>query len=116
VPPERRQEILNAIAWMASPEAMKAHVRNGFPVAPRFSVCADPEAMASSPIVSFVDRMARRHELNTWSRPPVPEYVEIERVLGNEVFEAVFEGKPARKALADAETQIYRYIRDNAAS
>lgn len=115
VPTERKQEILNAIAWMASPEAMKAHVRNGFPVAPRFSVCADPEAMASSPIVSFVDRMARQHELNTWSRPPVPEYVEIERVLGNEVFEAVFEGKPARKALVDAETQIYRYIRDNAA-
>jgi multiple sugar transport system substrate-binding protein len=115
VSPDRRQEIVNAIAWMASPEAMKAHVKNGFPVAPRFSVCADPEAMASSPIVSFVDRMARRNELNTWSRPPVPEYVEIERVLGNEIFEAVFEDKPARKALADAEAQIYRYIRDNAA-
>ncbi len=114
VPKERKQEIVNAIAWMASPEAMKAHVRNGFPVAPRFSVCADPEAMASSPIVSFVDRMARRNELNTWSRPPIPEYVEIERVLGNEIFEAVFEGKPPKKALADAESQIYRAIRQNA--
>jgi multiple sugar transport system substrate-binding protein len=114
VPKERKQEIVNAIAWMASPEAMKAHVRNGFPVAPRFSVCADPEAMASSPVVSFVDRMARRNELNTWSRPSVPEYVEIERVLGNEIYDAVFEGKPAKKALADAESQIYRYIRQNA--
>ena len=114
VPKERKQEIVNAIAWMASPEAMKAHVRNGFPVAPRFSVCADPEAMASSPIVSFVDRMARRNELNTWSRPPIPEYVEIERVLGTEIFEAVFEGKPGKKALADAESQIYRAIRQNA--
>ncbi|WP_339762725.1 extracellular solute-binding protein [uncultured Hoeflea sp.] len=114
VEPERKQQIVNAIAWMASPEAMKAHVRNGVPVAPRFSVCADPEAMASSPIISFVDRMARRNELNTWSRPPVPEYVEIERVLGNEIYEAVFEDKPAKKALADAETQIYRYIRENA--
>ena len=96
VPADRKREILNAIAWMASPEAMKAHVKNGFPVAPRFSVCADPEALASSPIVSFVDRMARRNELNTWSRPPVPGYVEIERILGNEVFAAVFEGRAPR--------------------
>lgn len=114
VPAEHKREIVNAITWMASPEAMKAHVRNGFPVAPRFSVCADPEALASSPIVSFVDRMARRNELNTWSRPPVPEYIEIERTLGNEIYAAVFEGKPARSALADAEAEIYRNIRQKA--
>lgn len=111
---DRRREILNAIAWMASPEAMKAHVKNGFPVAPRFSVCADPEALASSPIVSFVDRMARRNELNTWSRPPVPAYVEIERILGNEIFAAVFEGKAPKQALADAENTAFRFIRDQA--
>jgi multiple sugar transport system substrate-binding protein len=116
VPPERTREIVNAIAWMASPEAMKAHVRNGFPVAPRFSVCADPEAMASSPIVSFVDRMARRNELNTWSRPPLPEYIEIEATLGNEVFAAVFEGKPPKQALADAEATAYRAIRERASA
>jgi len=108
---EHKRELLNAIAWMASPEAMKAHVQNGFPVAPRFSVCTDPEALASSPIVSFVDRMARRNELNTWSRPPVPDYIEIESALGAEVFAAVFEGKAAARALADAENGIYRAIR-----
>jgi multiple sugar transport system substrate-binding protein len=108
---ERKREILNAIAWMASPEAMKAHVRNGFPVAPRFSVCADPEALASSPIVSFVDRMARRNELNTWSRPPVRAYVDIERILGEEIFAAVFEGKAPKKALMDAENAAYRMIK-----
>ena len=108
---ERKREILNAIAWMASPEAMKAHVRNGFPVAPRFSVCADPEAMASSPIVSFVDRMARRNELNTWSRPPVRAYVDIERILGEEIFAAVFEGKAPKQALADAENAAYQHIK-----
>ncbi|MFN0114040.1 MAG: extracellular solute-binding protein [Paracoccaceae bacterium] len=108
---ERKREVVNAIAWMASPEAMKAHVQNGFPVAPRFSVCADPEALASSPIVSFVDRMARRHELNTWSRPPIPAYVTIESVLGVEIFAAVFEGKPARRALEDAETAVGRAMR-----
>jgi multiple sugar transport system substrate-binding protein len=116
VPKKRTREIVNAIAWMASPEAMKAHVRNGFPVAPRFSVCADPEALASSPIVSFVDRMARRNELNTWSRPPLPEYIEIERSLGNEVFAAVFEGKAPKQALMDAEAAAYRAIRERAAA
>ncbi|MGB8812515.1 MAG: extracellular solute-binding protein [Paracoccaceae bacterium] len=109
---ERKRDIVNAIAWMASPEAMKAHVQNGFPVAPRFSVCADPEALASSPIVSFVDRMARRHELNTWSRPPIPEYVAIEAALGNEIYAAVFEGKPSRDALAAVEETVTQIFRD----
>ena len=61
VPADRTHEILNAIAWMASPEAMKAQGRNGFPVAPGYSVCADPEALALSPIVCCIDRMARRN-------------------------------------------------------
>jgi multiple sugar transport system substrate-binding protein len=79
---------------------------NGFPVAPRFSVCADPEALASSPIVSMVDQMARKNELITWSRPPVPAFNVIERSLGEEIHDAVFGGKPPRQALRDAETRI----------
>ena len=38
VPAERVELAFEAIAWMTSPEAMKANVQNGFPVAPRFSV------------------------------------------------------------------------------
>ena len=116
VAPSRRRQIMNAIAWMVSPEAMKAHVKNGFPVAPRFSVCADPEALASSPIVSMVDRMARRNELVTWARPPVPQFSIIERALGLEVHNAVFGGKPARQALRDAENAILMQIKDKAAT
>ena len=111
VKPARQRQIMNAIAWMVSPEAMKAHVKNGFPVAPRFSVCADPEALASSPIVSMVDQMARRNELVTWARPPIPEFNLIERTLGHEIHEAVFNGKSARQALRDAENQILRNIK-----
>ncbi|MEO1000780.1 MAG: extracellular solute-binding protein, partial [Pseudomonadota bacterium] len=111
VAPERQRQIINAIAWMVSPEAMKAHVKNGFPVAPRFSVCADPEALASSPIVSMVDRMARKNELVTWARPPVPEFTLIERTLGREIHDAVFAGKPPRQALRDAENAILKEIR-----
>jgi multiple sugar transport system substrate-binding protein len=82
-------------------------VKNGFPVAPRFSVCADPEALASSPIVSMVDQLARRNELVTWARPPIPQFSMIETILGTEIHDAVFHGKPARQALRDAENRIY---------
>ena len=111
VEPSRQRQIINAIAWMVSPEAMKAHVKNGFPVAPRFSVCADPEALASSPIVSMVDRMARMNELVTWARPPIPEFNLIERTLGDQIHEAVFQGKAPGQALRDAENQILRGVR-----
>lgn len=110
VKPARQRQIMNAIAWMVSPEAMKAHVKNGFPVAPRFSVCADPEALASSPIVSMVDQLARRSQLVTWARPPIPEFNLIESTLGQQVHDAVFHGKSPRQALRDAENQIYRAV------
>lgn len=108
VPAARKIEIIKAISWMASPSAMKAHVKNGFPVAPRFSVCADPEALASSPIVGFVDRLAKRGELNTWSRPPLPEYIEIEKIIGEKIFEAVFEKHNLKQTLIKIENLIYR--------
>lgn len=111
VDPVRQKQIINAIAWMVSPEAMKEHVKNGFPVAPRFSVCADPEALASSPIVSMVDRMARKNELVTWARPPIPQFNLIERTLGEEVHDIVFNGKPAQRGLKDAENRILASIR-----
>ena len=116
VKPSRQRQIMNAIAWMVSPEAMKAHVKNGFPVAPRFSVCADPEALASSPIVSMVDQLARRNQLVTWARPPIPEFNLIERTLGQQVHDAVFHGKSPREALRDAENLIFGSFKGRAAS
>lgn len=89
LPPERARLASEAISWMASPAAMKEHVKNGIPVAPRFSVAADPEAAASTPIVSFVDRLAKQNKLQTWPRPPVPEYHLIEEILGEEIFAAL---------------------------
>ena len=72
LPPERIELAFEAIAWMTSPEAMKANVQNGFPVAPRFSVAADPEAAATSPIVSVVDRLAKRNMLKGWPMERAP--------------------------------------------
>jgi multiple sugar transport system substrate-binding protein len=89
LPPERARLAFEAISWMASPAAMKEHVKNGFPVAPRFSVSADPEAAASTPIVSFVDKLAKQNKIQNWQRPPVREYYLIEQILGEEIFAAL---------------------------
>ena len=89
LPRDRIELAFEAIAWMTSPEAMKANVQNGFPVAPRFSVVADPEAAATSPIVSVVDRLAKQNMLKAWSRPPVPKYLLLEEILGQEIHRAV---------------------------
>lgn len=89
LPPERARLAFEAISWMASPSAMKEYVKNGFPVAPRFSVSADPEAAASTPIVSFVDRLAKQNKIQNWQRPPIPEYHVIEEILGEEIFAAL---------------------------
>jgi multiple sugar transport system substrate-binding protein len=87
--PERAHLAFEAISWMASPAAMKEHVKNGIPAAPRFSVSADPEAAASTPIVSFVDRLAKQNRIQNWQRPPVREYHLIEEILGEEIFAAL---------------------------
>jgi multiple sugar transport system substrate-binding protein len=111
LPEERVQLAFEAIEWMASPEAMKANVQNGFPLAPRFSVSADPEAAATSPIVSVVDKLARRNLLKSFSRPPVPEFLVIERVLGREIHRALRREITDREALSAAQDQVDRAMR-----
>lgn len=109
--PERVPLAFDAIAWMTSPEAMKLHVTHGFPVAPRFSVTADPEAAASSPVVGVVDRLLRRGAVCNWSRPAVPHYHEIEAILGTEIHKALRREVSDREALATAQQRIERRLR-----
>lgn len=111
LPEDRARLAFEAISWMASAEAMRAHVKNGFPVAPGFSIVADPEAAAGSPIVRLADRLARRNQLHNWQRPPVPHYTGIERILGEEIHAALRREKSDAAALADADAAIARLIR-----
>jgi multiple sugar transport system substrate-binding protein len=112
LPEERVQLAFEGVAWMTSPEAMKANVQNGFPVAPRFSVSADPEAARTSPIVSVVDRLAKRDLLKAWPRPPVPEYRSIEAILGEEIHRALRGEVSDKEALANAQSAIDRLMRE----
>ncbi|TWF59132.1 extracellular solute-binding protein [Neorhizobium alkalisoli] len=111
LPDERVELAADAIAWMASREAMKAHVKNGFPVAPRFSVSADPEAAASSPIVRFVDQLAKKGLLHTWQRPNIPQYSVIESILGTAIHDALRGVVDDREALSLAATKINQTLR-----
>jgi multiple sugar transport system substrate-binding protein len=111
LPEDRIELAFEAIAWMTSPEAMKANVQNGFPVAPRFSVSADPEAAATSPIVSIVDRLAKRNMLKAWPRPPVPEYLSLEAILGEEIHGALRGEVSDRAALKAAQEKADRVMR-----
>ena len=111
LPEERIELAFEAIAWMTSPEAMKANVQNGFPVAPRFSVSADPEAAATSPIVSIVDRLAKRNMLKAWPRPPVPEYLSLEAILGEEIHCALRGEASDRAALKAAQAKADKVMR-----
>ena len=111
LPEDRVRLAFEAISWMTSPEAMKAHVQNGFPVAPRFSVSADPEAVATSPIVRVVDNLAKRNLLKSLSRPAVPGYRSIETVLGSLVHQALRGEIDDRQALTTAQNQIDEAMR-----
>jgi multiple sugar transport system substrate-binding protein len=103
---ERAKLAFEAISWMASPAAMKEHVKNGIPVAPRFSVSADPEAAATTPIVRMVDRLARQNKLHTWYRPPIPEYRSLEHILGQHIFAALKGEMTDRQALERCQNEI----------
>lgn len=111
VPDDRAELAFEAISWMTSPEAMKKHATNGLPVAPRFSVAADPEVAAISPIVRFVDSLTQRGILCTWQRPPVPEYRQIEFVLGNRIHSALSGELSVDEALALAQTEVDQVMR-----
>jgi multiple sugar transport system substrate-binding protein len=101
--PESRFTLASeAISWMTSHDAMKAHVTNGLPIAPRFSVSADPESVVASPLVGAVDNLAKRHLLQTWQRPAIPEYARLEAILGEEIHAALSRQKSDGQALADA--------------
>ena len=112
LPDDRVKLAFEAISWMTSPEAMKANVQNGFPVAPRFSVSADPEAAATSPIVSVVDRLAKRNLLKSWPRPPVPEYLALEAILGEEIHRAIRNEATDREVLTRAQNAADRVMHE----
>lgn len=114
LPEPRVEAAFEAIRWMTSREAIQTHIKTGFPVLPRFSMSADPEIAAGSPIVHAVNELARRDLLQTWQRVPLPQYTRIEAVIGEEAHAALRGDKPRAAALRDAQGAIERILRSAA--
>jgi multiple sugar transport system substrate-binding protein len=110
LPKERARRAFAAIASMASPESMRVHARNGFPIVPRFSVMGDPEVLAGSPLIPFVDGLAKLNLLSTHQRPNVPQYTGIEGILGAVLHSALRRECTDTKALAEAQWAIERLM------
>jgi multiple sugar transport system substrate-binding protein len=106
LPPERAALAQQAIRWMTSSEAMRSSVQNELPVAPRFSVSSDPDLNVVSPIVSFVDNLARNGLICNSMRPLTPVYTRIEEILGVEIHNALCGLTSHVDALRSAHTKV----------
>ena len=110
LPEDRARRAFAAIASMVSPEAMRAHVKNGFPIVPRFSIAADPEVLAGSPLIGIVDKLARRNLISTAQRPRLPGYAAIEQVLGTVLHRALTGEMRDAAALRQAQDEVDRIL------
>ena len=103
ISPSRLRTAWNAIEWLSSPEILKLLIQHGGHVSPRFSVAADPDVRELSPVISAVDRMARRGEIRLWPRPPVSDYSNMVTILGEEIHDMLSGKQTAARALSRAQ-------------
>ncbi|MEZ5665938.1 MAG: extracellular solute-binding protein [Alphaproteobacteria bacterium] len=85
IDPARIDAAWTVIEKLTAPATMKLYVQHGCTVSARFSVSADPEVVAASPVIAVVDRLAQTGQLQIWQRPPVPEFSDTIRVVGTEM-------------------------------
>lgn len=112
LPPRHINRAWRLIAYLTSPELMKWYVLNGSLVSPRFSTSADPEVRAISPIISAVDTMERRGQLQLWPRPPIAEFHGITRILGEHIFEMLYGNRSVRETLTNSQNDVDALMRD----
>jgi multiple sugar transport system substrate-binding protein len=92
--------------YLTRPEMMKWYVQNGNLTSPRFSTSADPEVQAMTRVISRVDAMEKRGELQIWPRPPVAEFQGILDVLGVEIHRMLTGDATIPEALAAAQNRV----------
>ena len=112
VPAERIRPIWTAVALLCSAPAVKLYIKNGSLVSPRFSVSMDPEVRRISPLISIVDEMARRGIVQMWPRPPVPEITGVIGIIGRQMHDMLRGEQSVADALAGAQRQADRLMRE----
>ena len=109
--PERREAAWQALVTLTSSEACKAYMLNGSLVSPRFSVSADPEVRALSPLIDAINGMAHTGQLQYWPRPPAPEISDVITICGEELHDMCRGLKSIDQALTDAQNRADRLMR-----
>jgi multiple sugar transport system substrate-binding protein len=108
---DRKKASWKVMEYLTRPEMLKWYVLNGNLTSPRFSTSADPEVRASSTLISEVDGMERRGELQTWPRPPIPEFSDLLGVLGDEIHMMLQGAQTVDQALMTAQNRIDAIMR-----
>jgi multiple sugar transport system substrate-binding protein len=109
----RRKSAWKVMEYLTRPELMKWYVQNGNLTSPRFSTSADPEVQSKSKMISEVDGMERRGELQIWPRPPIPEFSDMLAILGDEIHEMLQGELKVDAALARAQNRVDSLMRAN---
>ena len=110
---DRQRRAWKVMEYLTRPEMMKWYVQNGNITSPRFSTNADPEVQAVNPLIGQIDAMERRGELQTWPRPPIPEFSNVVSILGETVFLMLQGELSVAEALNKAQNATDRLMRDN---
>ncbi|PIV73311.1 MAG: ABC transporter substrate-binding protein [Rhodobacteraceae bacterium CG17_big_fil_post_rev_8_21_14_2_50_65_11] len=113
LPAGRERAAWRVMEYLTRPEVLKWYVQHGNLSSPRFSTSADPEVQAKSGLLACVDAMERRGDLQTWPRPPIPEFSDIVAVLGEEIYRMLQGEAGAEETLARAQTRVDAIMREN---
>lgn len=108
---ERKKASWKVMEYLTRPEMLKWYVLNGNLTSPRFSTSADPEVQASSSLIGEVDAMERRGELQTWPRPPIPEFSDLLNILGDEIHMMLQRVLTVKQALSQSQNRIDAVMR-----
>lgn len=112
IEPARIATAWRAIEYLTSPPLLKFYAQNGCLVSARFSVSADPEVKAMSPVIETVDNLAQSGQLKFWQRPPVPEFSAMIDILGQEIHAMMRGEATPRRALATAQQRVDRLMHE----
>lgn len=113
LPKERIGKAWTMMKYLTQPEMMKWYVLNGNLSSPRFSTSADPEVLAVSPLIEQVDRMEKKGQLQSWPRPPIPEFNAITAILGEEIHDMLTQKISVSQALRSAQKRIDQVMREH---
>lgn len=110
---ERVDSAWKVMEYLTRPELMKWYVQNGVLSSPRFSTSADPEVQSYSKLISVIDKMARRGQVQSWPRPPIPEFSDILMVLGTEIHKLLCNDATIEGALTASQNRIDTIMKAN---